>query len=91
VSRWYLTDDQRIAITGGNQCLDEGDNGIQTYQCTTGNTNQGRWDETSHSCNTYTILVHLLALLVQHALWPPVPSPIAPYASVDVTDPDPYP
>ncbi|WVN87628.1 uncharacterized protein L203_102811 [Cryptococcus depauperatus CBS 7841] len=37
---WYLTDDRRIAITGGNQCLDEGDNGPQTYQCTTGNTNQ---------------------------------------------------
>ena len=39
--RWYLTDDNRIAITGGDQCLDEGDNGVQTYQCTTGNTNQG--------------------------------------------------
>jgi len=37
---WYLTDDKRIAITGGNQCLDEGTNGVQTYQCTTGNTNQ---------------------------------------------------
>ncbi|KAK8844827.1 hypothetical protein IAR55_006677 [Kwoniella newhampshirensis] len=37
---WYLTGDQRIAITGGNQCLDEGENGPQTYQCTTGNTNQ---------------------------------------------------
>ncbi|OCF33767.1 hypothetical protein I316_04479 [Kwoniella heveanensis BCC8398] len=38
---WYLTNDNRIAITGGNQCLDEGANGPQTYQCTTGNTNQG--------------------------------------------------
>jgi len=37
---WYLTRDNRIAITGGDQCLDEGDNGIQTYQCATGNTNQ---------------------------------------------------
>ncbi|WVF69500.1 hypothetical protein IAT40_004277 [Kwoniella sp. CBS 6097] len=38
---WYLTDDQRIAITGGDQCLDQGDNyGTQTYRCTTGNTNQ---------------------------------------------------
>lgn len=37
---WYYTDDHRIAITGGDQCLDEGDNGVQTYQCTTGNTNQ---------------------------------------------------
>ncbi|WVQ82860.1 hypothetical protein IAT38_004995 [Cryptococcus sp. DSM 104549] len=37
---WYLTDDKRIAITGGNQCLDEGDNGPQTYQCTPYNTNQ---------------------------------------------------
>jgi hypothetical protein len=24
---WYLTTDGRIAITGGNQCLDEGANG----------------------------------------------------------------
>ncbi|ORY27665.1 hypothetical protein BCR39DRAFT_537800 [Naematelia encephala] len=37
---WYLTTDNRIAITGGDQCLDEGTNGLQTYQCTTGNTNQ---------------------------------------------------
>ncbi|OWZ34691.1 hypothetical protein C356_05235 [Cryptococcus neoformans c45] len=37
---WYLTPDNRIAITGGDQCLDQGDNGPQTYQCTTGNTNQ---------------------------------------------------
>nr|XP_031860805.1 uncharacterized protein CI109_003849 [Kwoniella shandongensis]KAA5527877.1 hypothetical protein CI109_003849 [Kwoniella shandongensis] len=37
---WYLTNDDRIAITGGNQCLDQGDDGPQTYQCTTGNTNQ---------------------------------------------------
>jgi hypothetical protein len=39
--RWYLTGDNRIAITGGDQCLDEGDNGVQTYRCTPGNTNQG--------------------------------------------------
>jgi hypothetical protein len=38
---WYLTADNRIAVTGGNQCLDQGDNGPQTYQCTPGNTNQG--------------------------------------------------
>ena len=38
---WYLTGDNRIAITGGTHCLDEGDNGPQTYQCTPGNTNQG--------------------------------------------------
>jgi len=25
---WYLTADGRIAITGGNQCLDEGTNGM---------------------------------------------------------------
>jgi hypothetical protein len=31
--------DNRIAITGGNQCLDQGPTGTQTYQCTTGNTN----------------------------------------------------
>ncbi|KAI9639257.1 uncharacterized protein MKK02DRAFT_39553 [Dioszegia hungarica] len=37
---WYLTDDNRIAQTGGFQCLDQGDNGPQTYECTTGNTNQ---------------------------------------------------
>jgi len=36
---WYYTNDNRIAIYNGNQCLDDG-NGIQTYQCTTGNTNQ---------------------------------------------------
>jgi hypothetical protein len=39
---WYLTADNRIAVTGGNQCLDQGDNGPQTYQCITGNTNQGK-------------------------------------------------
>lgn len=39
---WFLTGDNRIAITNGNQCLDEGDNGPQTYQCTTGNTNQSK-------------------------------------------------
>ncbi|KZO90825.1 carbohydrate-binding module family 13 protein [Calocera viscosa TUFC12733] len=38
--QWYYTDDNRIAITGGNQCLDEGPTGPQTYQCTGGNTNQ---------------------------------------------------
>ncbi|KAI9632379.1 uncharacterized protein MKK02DRAFT_40683 [Dioszegia hungarica] len=37
---WYLTDDARIAITGGNQCLDDSGSGLQTWQCTTGNTNQ---------------------------------------------------
>jgi len=37
---WYLTGDNRLAIYNGDQCLDEGDNGIQTWQCTTGNTNQ---------------------------------------------------
>ncbi|WVQ64200.1 uncharacterized protein L199_002362 [Kwoniella botswanensis] len=37
---WYLTDDDRIAITGGTQCLDEGINGPQTYTCIDGNTNQ---------------------------------------------------
>jgi len=39
---WYLTADNRIAVAGGNQCLDQGDNGPQTYQCTSGNTNQGK-------------------------------------------------
>ena len=38
---WYLTGDNRIAITGGNQCLDEDATNVQIYQCTTGNTNQG--------------------------------------------------
>ena len=42
MGRWYLTGDNRIAITGGTMCLDEGDNGPQTYQCTTGNTNQSQ-------------------------------------------------
>jgi hypothetical protein len=40
--RWFVTGDNRIAITGGDQCLDEGDNGVQTYKCTPGNTNQGK-------------------------------------------------
>lgn len=35
-----MTDDARIAITGGNQCLDDSGSGLQTWQCTTGNTNQ---------------------------------------------------
>ena len=39
--RWYYTDDNRIAQTGGTQCLVEGTNGIQTYQCSPGNNNQG--------------------------------------------------
>jgi hypothetical protein len=40
--RWYLTGDDRIAVTGGNQCLDRksGTNDIQTWQCSSGNTNQ---------------------------------------------------
>lgn len=38
---WYLTNDNRIAIMGGDQCLDEGNNGVQTYQCTPNNDNQG--------------------------------------------------
>lgn len=46
---WYLTADNRIAVTGGNQCLDQGDNGPQTYQCTSGNTNQGTLPELSSS------------------------------------------
>jgi hypothetical protein len=32
---WYYTDDQHLAITGGNQCLDSGGAGaaqVQTYQ-----------------------------------------------------------
>ncbi|WRT64498.1 uncharacterized protein IL334_001430 [Kwoniella shivajii] len=39
---WYLTDDRRIAITGGNQCLDQGNNdsGTQTWECSPGNLNQ---------------------------------------------------
>jgi hypothetical protein len=38
---WYFTADNRIAITGGDQCLDYPSVGpVQTYKCTTGNTNQ---------------------------------------------------
>jgi hypothetical protein len=39
---WYFTADDRIALTGGDQCLDLNDStgAPQTYQCTTGNTNQ---------------------------------------------------
>ncbi|ODN74100.1 hypothetical protein L202_07560 [Cryptococcus amylolentus CBS 6039] len=46
---WLYTEDNRIALTGGDnvssvteeyQCLDHGDDGPQTYQCFTGNSNQ---------------------------------------------------
>jgi hypothetical protein len=39
---WYFTADDRIALTGGDQCLDLNDStgAPQTYQCTIGNTNQ---------------------------------------------------
>ncbi|ODN73686.1 hypothetical protein L202_07232 [Cryptococcus amylolentus CBS 6039] len=37
---WFYTDDNRIAITGGNQCLDETSAGPQTYECTPWNDNQ---------------------------------------------------
>jgi len=39
--QWYYTSDNRIAITGGTQCLDfSSTNIVQTYQCTSGNNNQ---------------------------------------------------
>ena len=38
---WYLTPDNRIGITGGTHCLDEGDEGAQIWTCTTGDDNQG--------------------------------------------------
>jgi hypothetical protein len=41
---WYFTADDRLALTGGTQCLDLdislGGKGLQTYTCTTGNTHQ---------------------------------------------------
>ncbi|WWC59780.1 uncharacterized protein I303_102342 [Kwoniella dejecticola CBS 10117] len=39
---WYLTNDRRIAITGGNQCLDQynDDSGTHIWQCGAGNINQ---------------------------------------------------
>jgi hypothetical protein len=39
---WYFTADDRLALTGGNQCLDRanGNGAPQTYNCLTGNTNQ---------------------------------------------------
>ena len=43
---WYYTNDQRIALYNGNQCLDLTNGStadktiIQTWQCTTGDTNQ---------------------------------------------------
>ncbi|KAK4686028.1 hypothetical protein P7C73_g4100, partial [Tremellales sp. Uapishka_1] len=37
---WFFTGDNRIAITGGTQCLDESVSGPQTYQCTPEDTNQ---------------------------------------------------
>nr|XP_018266701.1 uncharacterized protein I303_00676 [Kwoniella dejecticola CBS 10117]OBR88859.1 hypothetical protein I303_00676 [Kwoniella dejecticola CBS 10117] len=44
---WYFTTDNRIAITGGDQCLDQGNDeeGTQTWQCTTGNTNQDNGED----------------------------------------------
>jgi hypothetical protein len=39
---WYFTADQRVALTGGTQCLDlsTSTGAPQTYACTPGNTNQ---------------------------------------------------
>ncbi|WRT64497.1 uncharacterized protein IL334_001429 [Kwoniella shivajii] len=39
---WYWTIDDRLAITGGTQCLDQGseEEGTQTWKCISGNTNQ---------------------------------------------------
>nr|XP_019008204.1 uncharacterized protein I206_06759 [Kwoniella pini CBS 10737]OCF46985.1 hypothetical protein I206_06759 [Kwoniella pini CBS 10737] len=39
---WYWTEDDRLAITGGKQCIDQGNEqeGTQTWDCITGNTNQ---------------------------------------------------
>jgi hypothetical protein len=41
---WYFTADNRLAITGGTQCLDLGNNAtgktLQTYTCTSGDINQ---------------------------------------------------
>ncbi|WWC68223.1 uncharacterized protein I206_102146 [Kwoniella pini CBS 10737] len=39
---WYLTTDRRIAITGGNQCLDKYDDdaGVHIWQCGADNINQ---------------------------------------------------
>ncbi|WWC86612.1 uncharacterized protein L201_001489 [Kwoniella dendrophila CBS 6074] len=39
---WYWTDDNRLAITGGNTCLDQGneEEGTQIWQCTYMNDNQ---------------------------------------------------
>lgn len=37
---WWYTDDKHIAITGGDQCLDVGQDFVQTWQCVGGNTNQ---------------------------------------------------
>lgn len=65
---WYLTPDNRIAITGGDQCLDQGDNGPQTYQCTTGNTNQGTFlYPTAHLSSTKLILISVVWYLIEGA------------------------
>ncbi|WWC86611.1 uncharacterized protein L201_001488 [Kwoniella dendrophila CBS 6074] len=39
---WYLTDDRRIAITGGTQCLDayNDDSGVHIWQCGASTVNQ---------------------------------------------------
>lgn len=41
--RWYLTGDNRIAITGGTQCLDDNGSNVQQWACTPGNTNQSEY------------------------------------------------
>lgn len=65
---WYYTDDRRIAITGGNQCLDEGTNGVQTYQCTPGNTNQSKSSPFGVSASPFKPSPYLLADFTDHSL-----------------------
>jgi hypothetical protein len=61
---WFYTGDNRIAIQGGNQCLDIGpkrtDGAVQTYACSSGNINQV-W---TTSPTNYPL---------QHTLAPPTP------------------
>lgn len=55
---WYLTEDNRIAITGGTLCLDDGGDGVgaQVWTCTTGNTNQIWYVEGDDSAPSTTSL-----------------------------------
>ncbi len=52
LTRPSTADDKRIAITGGNQCLDLGPSGPQTYQCTPGIEGCETWPCSEADCTS---------------------------------------